>query len=365
MSFLVAVLLVLTKNLHGRFSMDGIEGVQKQHKEPTPRIGGVAILMGVAAGYLVAKPERQAILGPLLFAGLPAFVFGLAEDLTKKVSVAARLMATFASGVLGWLLTGQSLTSLDLPFLDPLFGFTIVSVAFSAFAVGGIANAINIIDGFNGLASGFIILSMSGLTAIALSQNDLNLALACLCIAGSMMGFWLVNWPWGKIFLGDGGSYFGGIVLAWASIMLVERNTAISPFAALLLCIYPVTEVLFSIFRRRIRAKKTGHPDRLHLHSLIMRRAVRPILNRLLDDSQKAQSQENALTGIIIASMSLPAVLTAYFLRSDTLLAGVMCVVFILGFVAFYSRLVRYKWGSPLPFLFLKPGKSRAQNLRL
>ena len=229
-SFAVTVLLVLTKRWHGRFSMDGVQGVQKQHKVPTPRIGGVAIVLGVLAGWLVAMPERQAILGPLLVAGLPAFAFGLAEDLTKKVSVMARLLATMASGVLGWWLTGMSLTSLDIAGVDVLMGITLVSVAFTAFAVGGVANAINIIDGFNGLASGFVVLALLGLAAMAMSSQDPNLAIACLGTAGAMLGFWLVNWPWGKIFLGDGGSYFGGFALAWACIMVVERNPEISPF---------------------------------------------------------------------------------------------------------------------------------------
>src|SRR5574343_1109737 len=98
-SFVVTVLLVLTQRWHGRFSMDRVQGVQKQHKNPTPRIGGVAIVLGVLAAWLVARPERRQILGPLLVAGLPAFAFGLAEDLTKKVGVKARLLATMASGV--------------------------------------------------------------------------------------------------------------------------------------------------------------------------------------------------------------------------------------------------------------------------
>jgi len=220
-SFVVTVLLVLTQRWHGRFSLDGVHGIQKQHHNPTPRIGGVAIVAGVLAAWLVARPERRQFLGPLLVAGLPAFVFGLLEDLTKKVSVMARLLATMASGVLGWLLTGMSLTSLDVVGLDSLMGITAFSVAFTAFAVAGVANAINIIDGFNGLASGVVVLAFGGLAAMAMAHLDVNLALACLSMAGAMLGFWLVNWPWGKIFLGDGGSYFGGFALAWCCIMLL------------------------------------------------------------------------------------------------------------------------------------------------
>lgn len=354
-SFVVTVLLVLTKRWHGRFSMDGVKGVQKQHTTPTPRIGGLAIVLGVLAAWAVARPERRQILGPILVAGLPAFLFGLAEDLTKKVTVLARLMATIFSGVLGWWLTGMALTSLDIVGIDLLMGVTVVSVAFTAFAVGGVANAINIIDGFNGLASGFVVLALTGVAAMALSLHDINLALASLSVAGAMLGFWLVNWPWGKIFLGDGGSYFGGFALAWACVMLVERNYVITPFAPLLVCIHPVTEVLFTIYRRRLRHCAPGQPDRLHLHSLIMRRVVRPALRRVLSDPIEARILENSWTGIVLALMTVPAVISAWLVRLQPLPAAGLCLLFMLGYVTLYARLVRFRWCSPLHFMFIKP----------
>ena len=362
-SFVVTVLLVLTKRWHGRFSMDGTTGIQKQHSIPTPRIGGVAIVLAVFVGWMVARPERR----QLLVAGLPAFAFGLAEDLTKKVSVQARLLATVASGILGWLLTGMALTSLDIVGVDLLMRYTFLSVLFTAFAVGGIANAINIIDGFNGLASGFVVLALMGVAAIAFNAHDVNLALGSLCVAGAMLGFWLVNWPWGKIFLGDGGSYFGGFALAWSCVMLVERNYVITPFAPLLICIHPVTEVLFSIYRRRMHLRSPGQPDRLHLHSLIMRRVVRPALRRQLDDATPpahVRSLENSWTGLVLALMTVPAVVLAYLLRYQPLPSALVCLFLALGYVALYARLVRFRWCSPLRFLFIKPARARARAQR-
>lgn len=361
-SFGVAVLLVLTKRLHGRFSMDGLVGIQKMHAQPTPRIGGLAIVAGVFAGYLFAQPERQAILGTLLVAGLPAFVFGLAEDITKQVSVMARLLATMASGVLGWWLTGISLRGIDLPLMDHLLLWTPVSIAFTAFAVGGVANAVNIVDGFNGLASGFVLIALVGLATIAGASGDMDLALACLAIAGAMIGFWVVNWPLGKIFLGDGGSYFGGFALAWACVLLIERNPRISAFTPLLVCIHPVTEVLFSIYRRRMHGTHPGHPDRLHLHSLLMRRLVRPALHRLLPhDPRLAHTLRNPATGLLLAFITLPAIFVAFALRDHTGWASLATLGFALGYVTIYARLVRFHWCSPITFLLNKP----AQGLRV
>jgi UDP-N-acetylmuramyl pentapeptide phosphotransferase/UDP-N-acetylglucosamine-1-phosphate transferase len=212
-SFAVAVLLVLTKRWHGRWSMVGTQGAQDFHTRPTPRVGGIAILAAVLAGSVFAVPDRQSLLWPLLLASTPAFMFGLAEDLTNRVSVRARLLATMACGVLGWLLTGLSIDDTDMLGMDWLLGFTLVSVAFTAFAVGGVANAINIIDGFNGLASGTAIIILTSFGFMATAVGDAHLAYTSLILAGAVLGFGLVNWPWGKLFLGDGGAYFVGFAV--------------------------------------------------------------------------------------------------------------------------------------------------------
>lgn len=358
-AFAVAVLLVITKRLHGHFSMDGLVGVQKNHFTLTPRIGGVSVFAGVVAAYVVAQPPRAEILGVLLLAGLPAFVFGLAEDVTKKVGVLTRLLATMASGVLGWWMTGLSLTSVDLPLLDSLLGFTLISLAFTAFAVGGVANAVNFIDGFNGLASGFVVVALIGLAMVAATVGDTNLALACLSIAAAMMGFWLVNWPWGRLFLGDGGSYFGGFAFAWASVLLIEINSGVSAFVPLLICIHPVTEVLFSIFRRHMNGVSTGHPDRLHLHTLVMRRVVRPKLRLMFPDEPAMVSLLcNSVTGLVMSLATVPAVVVALMVVNHNLLAALGCLAFALGYVTLYARLVRFHWCSPVTFLFIRASRN-------
>lgn len=125
-----------------------------------------------------------------------------------------------------------------------------MSVVLTAFAVGGVANSINIIDGFNGLASTASTLAFIGYALLAWQVGDAELVGVALVLAACVWGFFWVNWPLGKIFLGDGGSYFVGFSLAWVAVMLIERNPSVSAFAALLVCAHPVIEVLFSIFRR-------------------------------------------------------------------------------------------------------------------
>jgi UDP-N-acetylmuramyl pentapeptide phosphotransferase/UDP-N-acetylglucosamine-1-phosphate transferase len=149
--FLLSVLIVLTKKLHGSVTMDLSNGIQKFHTAPTPRVGGLPIVIGLSVAWVTSTPEIKHLLTPILIAGLPAFLFGLAEDITKKVGVLARLLATMASGLLAWWLTDYSLSRVDVWGIDWLLKYTLISVVFTSFAVGGVANAINIIDGFNGL----------------------------------------------------------------------------------------------------------------------------------------------------------------------------------------------------------------------
>ncbi len=137
MSFVLSVLVVLTTRWHGVLSLDASHGVQKLHAHPTPRVGGLPMVLGLIAAVAVSPAELRDKLWPWLLAGSPAFAFGLAEDLTKRVGVLARLLATMASGVLAWAITGYALTSVNVWGVDYVLQFTAVAVVFTAFAVGG------------------------------------------------------------------------------------------------------------------------------------------------------------------------------------------------------------------------------------
>ncbi|HEX2585061.1 MAG TPA: hypothetical protein VHL14_08010, partial [Steroidobacteraceae bacterium] len=134
-SLLTCIVFVVTKNFHGKLTLDTTAGVQKFHTAPTPRIGG----FGPAAGLVIAwigltyctdqqngskiNESSQLILGYLLLAGIPAFAFGILEDVTKKVGVRLRLMATIGSGALACFLTGYSINHVGIAGLDSLFLF--------------------------------------------------------------------------------------------------------------------------------------------------------------------------------------------------------------------------------------------------
>jgi UDP-N-acetylmuramyl pentapeptide phosphotransferase/UDP-N-acetylglucosamine-1-phosphate transferase len=186
-----------------------------------------------------------------------------------------------ASGLVACWMSGVTLTHLQVPFVDQLLGWTPIAALFTIFAIGGIANAINIIDGFHGLASGTATIALLALAGIAALVGDTPLVLAAVILAAAVTGFWLVNFPWGKLFLGDGGAYFAGFALAWLAVLLPMRNAEVSPWASFLVCAYPVIEVLYSIVRRGLRRESPGNPDRHHLHSLVATKLVQPNLQKL------------------------------------------------------------------------------------
>lgn len=281
-SLVVAQALVLSAHKHGHLTMDLPGAVQKFHSNPTPRVGGIAIYLAMTGAWILMKDAAQSsLVTTLLLAGMPALLVGLTEDVTKRVSVRTRLLVTMGSGGLAALWTGVGLTRVDMPIADAVLSVWPIAVLFTAFAVGGIANAINIIDGFHGLASGTMIISSVALSAIAFSVGDVPLAGVALVLAAAVGGFWLVNFPWGKLFLGDGGAYFSGFALAWLSVELLARNPGVSPWASVLLCGYPTIEVLYSVYRRRRHRRSPGEPDRSHLHSLMATQVVQPRLASL------------------------------------------------------------------------------------
>jgi len=334
----VCLLLVATQRWHGRFSLDTADGAQKFHSDPTSRIGGVGIVIGVIVGFLVAT-EARPVLWPLLLAGIPAFAAGLAEDITKRVGVSARLCATLGSGVLICLITGTAIAELHLPLLDALLTYAWFAIPFTALALAGVANAFNIIDGFNGLAGGVAVIVLLAFAALASSHGDVVLAAACVIFAAAMLGFMVLNFPYGRIFLGDGGAYFVGFAMAWLAILLVTRHPQISPWAAASIVAYPVVEMLYSIWRKH---RRDGHhpsrPDGLHLHMLLHRRVVRKLFPRA------PRRLQNGLTAPFCWMLAFLPAAVAVVRPHDTALLMGSVVVFMLLYSAIYARLTQFRW---------------------
>ena len=344
-SLATGLVLVMTPRLHGRFTMDHPGSVQTVHHHPTPRVGGLGIYVGLLAAWLALPAgEARSMLSLVLLAGLPAWLFGLAEDLSKRVSVRARLLATMSSGGLACVLFDVALTRLDIPGIDALLAWWPLALAFTAFAVGGVANAINIIDGFHGLASGTSLVALIAMALLAQLAGDPSLALLSLAVAAAVAGFWLINYPWGKLFLGDGGAYFTGFALAWIAVLLPVRNPQISPWAPLMVCAYPLIEVVYSMLRRFLQKRALGQPDSHHLHSLLCSQVIR----RHANDRPPHTAQNSAVAPLLWVVAGLFAWLGIEW-RSSTSALMLCMLVAVCVYHLVHSTLLRMQAARSLP----------------
>ncbi len=370
-SAVVTLLIVRSAHLHGNYTSDyDIKKPQRSHLHSVPRVGGVGIALGFVTGFfalLWRYGESSATFGLALCAcALPAFTAGLVEDLTKRVGPLIRLLATMIAALAAAVLLGAVVGRVDVPGLDSVLAWKMSSqyintksfwlhplastpfaVIFSILVVAGVANAVNIIDGLNGLAGMVAIMMFASIAYVAFRVNDATVLAISLAMMGAIAGFFLLNFPAGLIFLGDGGAYFVGFMLAECAVLLVVRNPDVSAWYAALLLIYPVWETIFSIYRRRIiRKANPGLPDGVHLHQLVLRR-----ISRWAIGPQEARelSHSNSMSAPYLWVLSALSVFPASILWRRTELLAPLVVLFCVTYVWLYARLVRFRTPRWLP----------------
>lgn len=337
-SFVVCSLLVLTQRWHGTLTLDhDLSGAQKIHQAPVPRIGGVGVLvgllMGVAVGYAHGG-STWPYAAKLLLCASPVFAAGLIEDLTKRVSIRTRLLASFASAAFAIWTMEASLTRLDTIALDELLEWTPVLVIFTCFAVGGLTNAINIIDGLNGLASGAVALMLAGLAGIAWFAGDMIVMKLCLWGIAALFGFMLLNYPFGRIFLGDCGAYLAGFWLAECAVLLLHRNPEVSTWSVLLCVAYPTWETVYSMYRRNVKQRVSyGQADMVHLHHLVLKTVAQTL--GVKSRPWLRHGTASFFVWIIIALCQLGALLT----WNDHVVAFLLVLSFVVAYVRIYTSI--------------------------
>lgn len=343
---LFATLFIMRSWGRGRFAADhDLSGPQKFHARPVPRIGGAGVMIAILAGALSAQFQGAPASVPLwllIVASLPAFVAGIVEDMTKSVSPRRRLFATTVSaGLAVWLLDGV-ITRTDIPGVDWAVPWTPFAIALTLFVVAGVANAVNIIDGFNGLASMCVFMMILSIAYVGFQVGDTFIFVASLVVAGAVLGFFVWNFPAGLIFLGDGGAYLLGFLLAELGILLVHRNPSVSPMFPLLLCAYPVFETIFTIYRRKVvRGVATHQPDGIHLHTLIHRRLIRWTLTS--NRERRRLTRRNSMTSPYLWLLCLTSVIPSVLWWDNTAVLSWFLLAFVAAYVWLYARIVRFK----------------------
>jgi len=315
-SLFTLIVIIYFSHKHNLFIDDAkSDKPQNYHTESTPRAGGIGIMLGIF--FMILFPLGFKFILPLTL----AFFSGIFEDFHNSLSARRRLFLQILAALSAIWLTGSVVTYLGLGINMPYW----MGVIFSLFAIVGMMNAINIIDGFNGLASGIILLILLSFAITSYGQNNMEILNVILITAGSTFAFFILNFPKGKIFLGDGGAYLLGLIIAIIGIFMASKYESISPWYIIALFIYPVWEVLFSIIRKLFIGLSPMQPDSYHLHMLVYRQIT----------------HNNPLTTLFIIGMTLPfmTLSTIYPNKSITNIAIALC--FIVFYLILYSYLYK------------------------
>lgn len=325
---------------------------QRIHAGEIPRLGGISLLAGVLVSWWAGAASTQWMNDPSSLslrmpavwwsvALLPAVLGGIAEDLTQRLQVLYRLLFTLLTGVLAVVLLDLQVPRLDLEWVDWAFSiFPWLGIAITLLAIAGLPHAFNIIDGCNGLAGVVALIICLALAYVALQVGDRALAAMLVTTAAATAGFLFWNYPRGMLFAGDGGAYLWGVVIAIASISLVQRHPQVSPWFPMLLLIYPVWETMFSIYRKWARGMSPGMADALHFHQLIYRRVVWGVFH---DDASRDMLMRNNRTSPYLWAFTLLSVVPAVLFWRTTWVLMLCCGIFIVLYVVAYLSIVRFK----------------------
>ena len=218
-SFLLCGTLVATRRLHLHKTTrdEDLSAVQAMHTIPVPRIAGLCIFVAIilTAAMLIPHAERDLPL-LLLMSAAPTFFAGLLEDLGWRVSVRGRLVSAAASALLAIILLEVWIPPFHLPGLDLITSIAPFAIGLTVLWSAGVCHAFNLIDGINGLCGTVSVMIAVALAMIAMASGVDHLAPIAAITAAAILGFLMLNWPAGLIFMGDAGAYTIGHILVFS-----------------------------------------------------------------------------------------------------------------------------------------------------
>ena len=306
---------------------------RRMHNHPIPRMGGLAIFFGFILSALIFVPLDAPLRGMLLGAVI-IVILGIFDDIYALPALPKLLVQIAAASVA--VLMGNQIEVLSNPNIfssNPYWDLGFLSIPISVFWIVGITNAVNLIDGLDGLACGVSTISSMTMLVIALTVAEPDVALLMAALAGGCIGFLPYNLNPAKIFMGDTGSTFLGFILATVSIEGLFKSYAIISFAVPFLMLgLPIFDTCFAILRRVSHGQSPMSPDRGHIH------------HRLIDMGFN-QKQAVAVLYVISAILGLSAVVLttngtvrAMLFLVALFVAGGMAGMIFLGHNGSHSR---------------------------
>ena len=299
---------------------------RRMHKKPVPRLGGLAIFLGFMVSMLLFVRIDHQLKGILLGASI-IVVLGVVDDMSPLrasfkfcVQIVAALVAVFHGVVI------EILSNPNVFAENPYWELNWLSIPITVLWIVGITNAVNLIDGLDGLACGVSTISAVSMLVIALLVSEGDVALVMASLVGACLGFMPYNRNPAKMFMGDTGSTFLGYILATISIQGLFKYYAIVSFAVPFLILgLPMFDTLFAIIRRLAHGQNPMAPDRGHIH------------HRLID---MGLSQKQAVAALYVISSILG--LSAVVLTSSGAVKA-MLLLMALAVAAFLASRVIFR----------------------
>jgi len=271
---LALLLTPLVKKFAVKIGAVDVPNARKVHTRIMPRLGGLGIYLAFVLGLIAVLPFLPDSLSPrdanfikaFLIGGSMIVLIGALDDrfeLSAKVKFLAQIAAACVV-VFGFNIT---VDFVNIPFQDRYSALeSWVSIPLTIFWIVGVTNAINLIDGLDGLAAGVSGIAIGTISVMAFLMGNTTVALLCLLLLGGIIGFLFFNFHPAKIFMGDTGSLFLGFSLAMLSLLGFKQIAIVSFITPLIIIGVPLSDTFFAIVRRKIQKKPIFAPDKGHLH---------------------------------------------------------------------------------------------------
>ena len=267
LAFVASILLTpLVKMLAFKIGAVDRPNYRKVHARIMPRLGGLAIFGAFLIGYFVLRPENPT--APFIVLGaLMIIITGVLDDMfeiTAKAKIAGQLIA---AGIV--IYGGLDIDFIKLPFGGVLdFGY--LNIPLTVLWIVGITNAINLIDGLDGLAAGVSTIALITIAGMALMMGNVFVFAMAALLAASALGFLFYNFHPAKIFMGDTGALFLGFMISVLALMGFKNITVISLIIPIIMLGVPISDTFFAIVRRLRMKQKLSAPDKSHLHHCLL-----------------------------------------------------------------------------------------------
>lgn len=300
---------------------------RKIHNGSKPTLGGLAIFIGVVAGFIYLQPVHEQMMAIIIGACI-MIITGIIDDLFDLRPIYKLFGQIAAASVV--VSSGLIIDKLTIPFIGTVF-LGSFGIVITIFWIVGAANAINLIDGLDGLAAGVSAIGLTSILVMAIMDYRLIVVYLTIILIGSCIGFLFHNFHPSKIFMGDTGALFLGYSIAIVSMLGLFKNVAFFSFIVpMIVLAIPIFDTIHAIIRRMINKQGIATPDKNHLHYELMKMGYSHRTSVLII---YGFSMFFGLMAIIFNSATL---LTSFFILIAIIL-GILLIAEIAG-ITIYNR---------------------------